>query len=252
MTQAFPLLLLLAQSPSPQPEVKIERLTWAKDVGGESPIRTIEVHNDFGDVRARLAPDRRLEMLAVVQRLDPGPEGVGFTVERRGDVVALTVAYPPGRVKDAVPDPPKASYDRLDLVIFIPEGVTFSAHTLRGLVEVRGLKSDVRAATRDGLIRVATSGSVQARTDSGEITASLDRSEGTGPLILQSVSGPIQAILAPAQGVDLEVHTSGRVTSDFPLKDEKGRRVGRRQGGPPRTLFIASRTGSVDLRRSDR
>jgi hypothetical protein len=248
----IPVLLAVLAQPSPQPEVKIERLTWVKEVDGEAPIRTIEVRNDFGDIRARLAPDRRLDMLAVVQRLDPGPDGVGFTVERRGSVVALTVAYPPGRVKDAVPDPPKASYDRLDLTIFVPEGVTLGAHTLRGMVEVRGLKSDVRAATRDGVIRVATTGSVQARTEEGEITASLDRSQGTGPLVLQSVSGPIQVILAPGPAVDVEVLTTGRVTSDFDLKDEKGHRVARRHGGPPRTLLISSQTGPVELRRSDR
>jgi hypothetical protein len=161
------LALAAAVQPAPPPEVKIERLTWAKDVDGDAPIRTIEVRNDFGDIRARLAPDRRLDMLAVVQRLDPGPEGVGFTVERRGDVVALTVSYPPGRVRDGEPDAPKTSYDRLDLTLFVPEGVTLGAHTLRGIVEVRGLRSDVRAATRDGSLTVATTGSLQARSAAG-------------------------------------------------------------------------------------
>lgn len=238
-----------AQAPSPRPDVRIERLTWTRDVDGDAPIRTIEVRNDFGDIRARLAPDRKLDLLAVVQRLDGGPEGVGFTVERRGGVVALTIAYPPGRVKDADPDPPKASYDRLDLTIFVPEGVTLGAHTLRGMVEARGLKSDVRAATRDGSVFVTTTGALQARSEGGEITANVAKSQGTRPLILQSVSGPIRVTIAPGPTVDVDVQTSGRITSDFPLRDEKGRKVAHRHGGAPRTLLIASETGSVEVQR---
>lgn len=235
------------------PDVKIERLTWVKDVDGESPIRTIEVRNDFGDIRARLAPDRRLDMLAVVQRLDAGPDHLGFTVERRGSSVALTVAYPPGRVKDGEPDPPKASYDRLDLTVFVPEGVVLGAQTLRGMIEGRGLKSDVNAATRDGSLFVATSGTLQARTEGGEITAALGKTHGSRPLVLQSVSGKILALLAPGPQMDIEVLTRGTVTSDFALKDEKGHRVARRQKKTaPRTLLVSSETGPVELRRADR
>src|SRR5688572_22669862 len=87
------------EEPRPHADLRIERLTWAREVDGDAPIRTLEVRNDFGDVRARLAPDRRLEALAVVQRLDQGKDAVGFTVERRGSVVALVVAYPPGRIR---------------------------------------------------------------------------------------------------------------------------------------------------------
>ena len=159
-------------SPSPR-AFAMDRLQWSKDVDGAEPITAIEVRNDFGDIRARAAGDRKLEATMVVQRLDLAGEKVGFTVERRGSVVALDVAYPPGRVRDSESHPAKDSYDRLDLVVFVPPGVTLRAQTLRGRVEARGLKSDVEASTLDGPIFVRTEGGVQARTDSGTVTAML-------------------------------------------------------------------------------
>src|SRR4029453_1062093 len=126
-----------APSPSPSPAraFDMDRLQWSKDVDGAEPITAIEVRNDFGDIRARGAGDRRLEATMVVQRLDTAGDKVGFTVERRGGVVALQIGNPPGRTPDSDPHPAKDSYDRLDLVVFVPRGVTLRAHTLRGRVE---------------------------------------------------------------------------------------------------------------------
>ena len=185
-------------SPSPSPALVLDRFTWDKEVDGPAPIRAVEVRNDYGDVRARFAGDRRLELHAVIQRLGV-PPGVGVTVERRGDVIALLVAYPPGRIQDAEPEPPKDSYDRLDLVVFVPAGVAFSGHTLRGMVEVRGLESDVRAATRQGPIEVRTTGAIEARSQSGNIAASVSATS-PGPFLFLSEAGSIRVTLPPQKG----------------------------------------------------
>jgi hypothetical protein len=214
-----------APSPSPSPapprEVRLERRQWSRSVEGPDPITAIEIRNDFGDIRARYAADRTLDASMVVQRLDPGPQGVGFTVERRGPALALVVAYPPGRIRDADPRPPKDRYDRLDLVIFVPAGVTLRAHTLRGLVEVRGLRSDVEAATLDGEILIAATGTIQARTSTGAITAtvSADALAGAGPpLLFQSASGPVSLILPAAGSAELRIDAGGAVTSKVELE----------------------------------
>jgi hypothetical protein len=247
-----------APSPSPAPrEVQLDRLQWGKDVDGPQPVTSIEVRNDFGDIRARAAGDRRLEATMVVQRLDPAGDKVGFTVERRGGTVALVVAYPPGRVRDTDPHPAKDSYDRLDLVVFVPAGVTLRAHSLRGRVEARGLKSDVEAATLDGPILVRTSGTVQARTGSGEITALLDAGQlGTAgaPLLFQSDSGPIEVTLPPQGEAELRVLTEGEIASRLNL--HRSRREGRTEATlgprkPARLVLVSSRTGKVTVERDE-
>lgn len=240
-------------SPSSKP-FALERVSWSKDADGPSPIRAIEVRNDYGDIRARLTQDRRIEAWGMIQRLGRGAEGVGLTVERRGGVVALLVACS-GRIQDALADPPKDSVDRLDLTVFVPAGVALGAQTLRGIVEARGLRSDVTAATLEGSIFVATTGSVQARSEGGALTVVLEAEAGTRPLVMETVSGPIDLTL-PA-GVDLEVRaeTAASLTSAFPLRYR--RTSGRRRatgtiGRPLRDLLVRSERGEVILRRGPR
>jgi hypothetical protein len=246
-------------SPSPPPrEPAIERLQWSKSVDGPEPITAFDVRNDFGDIRARGAGDRVLDVSMVVQRLDPAGDRVGFTVERRGGAVALVVSYPPGRIRDANPHPAKDSYDRLDLVVFVPAGVALRAHTLRGRVEARGLKSDVDATTEDGPIQVRVTGTTQARTVSGAITVLPDAATLVAagpPLVLQSVSGPIDVTLTGQPGAELRVETAGEVVTALPVRRSRhGDRTRVVSGPDPRAvrlLLISSQTGRVTIVRDD-
>jgi hypothetical protein len=254
--------LLQPPSPSPRPaagpsaprEVAIERLEWSRAVDGAEPITAIEIRNDFGDIRARPAGDRTLVASMVVQRLDPGPQRVGYSVERRGSTVALVVGYP-GRVQDADPLPRKDGYDRLDLAIYIPAGVALRAHTTRGLVEARGLRGDVEAATLDGSILLSASGTIRARTDTGDLTATVS-AEAFGapgpPLLFETRSGAINLIL-PAEGnAEVRVETSAAVTSKVDLRR---RAAGARTkatatlGAGERLVLVRSDTGRVHIDR---
>jgi len=257
MSVSLAALLASCLAAAAEREPAIERLQWSKAVDGPDPVTVLEVGNDFGDIRARLAMDRVLDASMVVQRLDPAGEKVGFTVERRGRAVALVVSYPPGRVRDAVAQPAKDSYDRLDLVVFVPAGVALRAHTLRGRVEVRGLKSDVEAATQDGPIFLRTAGTMQARTVSGEITAlPVAATMGTPgpPLLLQSVSGTITVTLEGRPYPELRVESGGAITTDLPVRRvAQGARVLATLAGTgsPRLLLVSSETGRVRVERDE-
>jgi hypothetical protein len=165
-------------------------------------------------------------------------------------VIALTTTYPPGRVQDADPDPPKASVDRLDLTVFVPQGVALDAHTLRGMVEARGLKSDVRAVTLAGPIFVSTSGGVRLRTQSGAIETFLSLAPGRGPLLLESESGAISASLPAQADLDLRVESAVPAVTDFKLAAPRDAGVQEgRLGSGGRTLLVYSASGRVEIRR---
>jgi hypothetical protein len=232
------------------PDIKLDHFNWEKGVDGEQPIRALRVFNDYGDVRARFAGDRNAAVSAVIQRL--GESGVGVTVERRGEVVAIHVAYPPGRVKDAQAQPAKDAHDRADLVVFVPEGVSFEAHTFRGMVEARKIRSDLRASTRDGSIFALTTGAVSARSDSGAITVFPGpAASGTAPLVLETRSGKIEVTLPEKGGdFDLRAETAGAIETDLGLTraERAGRHVATGTAGAGgRALLVSSETGQVAL-----
>jgi hypothetical protein len=253
-----PLLAGAAAVTVPAADLKIDRLHWEKDVDGPAPITRLEIRNDFGDVRARRAGDRRIEASAVVQRLDADPAGVGFTVERHGPVVALVVAYPPGHVRDADPNPPKDSYDRLDLVVYVPEGVALRAETLRGRIEIRGLKSDVEAATLDGPLSVVTTGSVRARTAGGAITAIVEASAlahpENGPMLFESGTGAITVTVPERAPIDLRAETSGPLSSELRMHRKQGARTRawKASGRSRRLVLVRSDSGAIQVLRDER
>jgi len=247
------------QSPSPaptaSPSVKpfaIERWTWGMEADGPPPVRTVEVRNDFGDIRVRFAGDRRIEASAAIQRLGPGPEDVGVTVERRGGAVVLTVTYPPGRIRDADPQPSKTSMDRLDLTLYLPEGVSLNARTFRGMVEARAVRSDVAAETLDGDITIITRRSAWARTAGGAMRVTLDADVAGGPNLLVSETGKIVLTLSAGVGVDLRAETGGAIRAGAPVavRQENGRsRAAGVIGVRRREVQIYSASGEVSIER---
>ncbi len=94
-------------------DLVIERLQWSKPVDGPEPITTFDVRNDFGDIRARRPGIGCSTCRWSSNGSTSAGDKVGFTVERRGNTIALVVSYPPGRVRDSVAQPAKDSYDRL-------------------------------------------------------------------------------------------------------------------------------------------
>ncbi len=236
--------------PAYAPDVKLERFEWEKEVDGEKPIHALRVFNDYGDIRARFAGDRRAAVWAVIQRL--GESGVGVTLERRGDVVAIHVAYPPGRKQDSDPEPRKDAHDRVDLVVYVPQGVSLEAHTFRGLFEARKLKSDLRASTRDGSIFALTTGAVSARSDSGSITVFPGAAApGGAPLVLETRSGAIEVTL-PEKGADFDLRAESAASIETDLALARASRGARHvatgtSGTGGRLLLATSESGRIGL-----
>jgi hypothetical protein len=152
----------------------------------------------------------------VIQRLGSDPD-VGVNVERHGDTLAVTVVSPPGRVSVDQAELAKTAVDRVDLVVYVPAQAAFDAESLRGMVEARGLKSDVRAVTGEGEIRVTTSAAVEARSRGGAVTVSMGR-EGSGPRRVESESGTLWVSLPDQGDYRLQVEAGGELSSEIELQ----------------------------------
>src|SRR5687768_6890902 len=115
------LLLLLSTRTFALPvkEFRIDRHDWQAEADLARAVKRIIVRNDYGDIRARSAGAGPLLVHTVIQRLGSGPD-IGVNVERHGEVLAVTVAAPPGRQAVAEERPAKTAVDRADLVVYVP------------------------------------------------------------------------------------------------------------------------------------
>ena len=232
----------------PVKEFRIDRFDWEAEAELAQAVKRIVVRNDYGDVRARLAGDGSILVHAVIQRLGTGPD-IGVNVERHGDALSVTVVAPPGRRAVSEERPAKTDVDRADIVVYVPQGAMLEATSLRGIVEAKRIDGSVDAETLDGEIRVDATGAVRARSVGGSITVVLGGAAAAASLI-ETRTGTAWLSLAEGSDYRLMVEPGGAVTSQIPLKEEKGgpRRRYTALGGAALTpVVVRSDWGDVEI-----
>jgi hypothetical protein len=245
--------LLGAQQPPPVEEA------WEK-ISSQS-FETIEagslvrVVNPFGAIHARFGGyENRVEILATVQRPKGGPSGPAVSISpTKGGGLEVTTA--PG----SEPDPPDGPRSRVDLVLFVPERAALDAETREDQINVKGLKGDVTARSEQGDIRIrSVEGRVRAKTTRGQIAASLEADVTSESQDLSTETGDIEVWLWEDADMEVEIATSGEISTDFTISIEHRRfeEPGKRAmatvgvGGPKLSLY--TKRGRVRLLRLQR
>lgn len=253
---AFACACVLAQEPGEESSGLKQTEQWIEHIehGG-----TVRVLNPFGNVYARFGGYAdEVEVLATIQHLEQGrprlevartPDG------RKG--LEVTVGFA-GRAAGARPEWAETR-DRVDLVVFVPQGAVFDVETRDGEIEVKGIEGDVAASSIHGNMRItAVKGRVRAKSARGRIAATLENGVTEEAQDLRTETGDIEVYLWEDAHMDVRLATSGEISTDFSIEIEHRRfeepgkqgraRVGK--GGPGLTL--ESKRGHLSLLRLQR
>jgi hypothetical protein len=253
----FVLLLALTAAPMAAQEHTADK-SWKKETLQEfvtiEPGGTVRVDNPFGRIYSRFGGyENKVEILATIQRLDHGLPELKIDYSRSGPGLDITVrAGDEGQEQKASVD----RGDRIDLVVFVPEGAPLDARTEEDLIDVKGLKGDVAARSKKGDIRIrAVKGRVTARTDRGQLSAALETAVTEKAQEFSSVTGDIEIYLWEDADMNVEIKTTGEISTDFSITiehhpfEEPGKHatavVGK--GGPRLSLY--SKRGRAKLLR---
>lgn len=223
--------------------------------------KAIEIKGVNGGIHAEAATGDTVEVTANKHGHDSDPSSVKIqAVEHEGGVTICAV-YPSAsgeRPNECKPgDEGHMSVHKNDVVVDftvkVPAGVRLAAKTVNGAVEADALRSDVRAVTVNGRVRVSTSGIAEASTVNGAITASMGSTNWSDELKFKTVNGSVELTLP--EGASTDVHAStvnGGISTDFPLTVH-GRLVARSingsigGGGGGRQLSLGTVNGSIRL-----
>ena len=227
------------------PEAERIDLSFTLPVG-----QPVEVDNPYGSVYLRFGGyAHQLDVRATVQQPDGAP-AFDFAPAASGGVFRVAPALPEG----ATP----AATQRIDLVLYVPEGHALRVRTAAGTIESRGVRADVdfRSLSGDILAR-GTAGAVQAETASGAIRVML---EPAAPGVRQRLStrtGDISVGVTDALGAALRLSSSGTLTTDYSLRidrrdgEEPDKRaqaeVGVAKGAQPGLIEVESLRGNLRL-----
>jgi hypothetical protein len=253
-TLALVTLLALATTPAlAQRPQDLARDSWS---GPITPGSTIRVDNPFGDTRLRHGgSESTLEVAAILQQLAIDGSRLELRVDIGEDEAVITVARInlDGEVTTEVPRGDKA---RADLALMIPEGTTVAVRGGTGLVEARGVRTDVDLRTTSGTIRAAsTRGAITAHSDRGAMEITLETGVTKKPQKLSSVTGSITVFTAADNDLDVTMKTSGTLTTDFTLNvdhrdnEEPNKTATAKIGRGGASLELTSKRGDLALRR---
>lgn len=173
--------------------------------------QTIHVDNRYGSVYLRFGGyEDQLDIRSTVQQ----PEGAA--------AIEFKPAAQGGRF-EAVPRLPEgvalAEGQRIDLVLYVPKDHAVTVRTLFGMIESRGLKSDIDLSADTGEIAVrGTAGTVQARTGEGRIEVTLE--DGARPGSVQrliSRTGSVAVNVSDKLDAEVTMSTSHQFSTDYSL-----------------------------------
>ena len=216
--------------------------------------QAIDVVNPYGSVRLRYGNiAHTLEYRSILQQ-PAGAAEIAIDAAAKGDRYLIAPRLP----KDAV----LAEGQRLDLVLYVPEGHVPNVETTFGSIDSRDVASDVvlRSASGDISVR-GTRGAVAAETDGGRIEAMLANVAPAGSRqSLRTRSGAIIVGVGDRLGAEVVMSTSAMIGSDYSVSiehddrsepDKTGRsRIGVDAGTePPAHLELRSLIGDIRLLR---
>ena len=222
------------------------------------PGGTLRVRNPFGNVHARFGGyENEVEILTTTQRLEQDLPELRVDLRTGPDGMQIDVEFE-RKANQAAP-PTGGTRDRVDLVLFVPQGVTLDVETSDGTIEAKKLKSDLFAASINGDLNIhSIAGRVRAKTVHGRITARIENGATDEPQDLVTSTGDIEVHLWEDARFNVELATSGEISTDFSLKIEHRRFEEPKKiawatlgdGGPE--LKLHSKQGRVRLLRLQR
>lgn len=255
-------LPLSSVEPGPTPE-RVEvggaraGLQWE---GSLAPGSELAVYAAHGPIEAAGVVGGTARVVGYATDLRPGQVPVRLvTVEEEGTRAVCLLPRggrcTPGGIV-GLADDVRASVQRTEVVVQVPDGVSLRAGSHHGSLALEGIRGDVRAFTRLGGIQVTAEGAVRARTDNGAIDVTMGRTDWTGELAVESGGGQVQLRLPSSASTRIAARTaSGGVISEFPIElqpsEDGGGTAAGTIGRGGRDLTVGTANGRIAILRTD-
>ncbi len=174
----------------------------------------IQVDNPYGSVYMRFGGyEHQLDIRSTVQQPD-GAASIAFQPAARDGRFEVAPRLPEG--VELAPG------QRIDLVLYVPKGHAVTVRTASGVIESRGVKSDLDLGTDAGEIAVrGTAGTVQARTGDGRIEITLEDQAPPGSIqSITSRTGTVAVNVSDKLNAEVRMSTSQQFATDYSIAVE--------------------------------
>lgn len=229
---------------TPITEATIERAVEMREIVAKQPIR---FDNPYGDVRVRFGGyAQTLEWRTVAQNSDASDKIV--VTGSSADVYLISARLPSGVVL--------APGQRVEITAYVPQGHDVEVVTERGLIDVRGLKGNLKARSVAGNITFrGIEGLIDVETGAGHIEGQLDPAPAGSQQRIATSTGNILLGLVDGLNAQLAMASSGVFATEFSIKidplagQEPNKSATAVIGKPESNVEVVSKRGEIRLLR---
>lgn len=209
--------------------------------------QTVLIDNPYGDVRVRFGGyESLLEWRTVAQN---GAAAHKIAVNgTAGDSYVVRARLPDGVTL--------ATAQRVDITVYVPKDHDVEVVTERGLIEARGLQSNLKARSAGGDITFrGIKGLIDVETGSGLVEGQINAAPGNSQQRVATTTGNIILGLVEDLNATLNLATSGVFATEFSLRidPQTGQEPNKSAlaviGKPESNIEVVSKRGEIRLLR---
>lgn len=200
-------------------------LNTMKDALAVADGDVLSFRHPYGDVRIESADTDRIQVTAIAQYRSDDPRVPQMRLVKGEPVdgkashqLIIEFAYLEIAENEAWDN------RRIDVGLFIPEGLQLEIETVNGLIETKSLKARTSLKSLTGDIEYKGTADIKAHTERGDILAHI-RQTGPSHLVeLSTLTGDIRSLFLEGANAQINLVTRGPITTDYSI--EIDRKVG--------------------------
>lgn len=173
-----------------------------------TPDAHLSIQNRWGDIRLRNHAEPFVRIDAAIQRIGLQAPAPSFVTAETVHAYAVEVQAPEGRLE------PRNI--RVDIVAFIPQGMSATLLTIDGAVESKKTHNKLLINTDSGAVKVTNQGELRAISRSGAIQAQ-PMAPGWGGVELHT-AGDVTLFVPDSPHVSIHILRAMSVDSEFPMR----------------------------------
>lgn len=193
-------------------DVVIEQYKWQGAIPSSGQVKVI---NPFGSISVKNINQPIVAVTGAMQLIGHSPTKAKIITKQEHGVQIIEVTYPEGNS-----DVLGQRTGRVDLGIFVPQGVALTLITNFGDIKSRKLKSNVIAKTYSGKIKIGSSATIQAQTHTGDIKLTIQKDNSKNARFVENSKTRFNTVTSTAGNI--QVYLQDNVNISLAANSQRG------------------------------
>lgn len=201
-----------------QKNIPVAIIKQQNDIPVWASLKILTIINNHGNIFIRHTDEPYIGVLSNMQMIGQNPEQGEINIGQNNNTINITVDYPSDKVIGINTLINGHKKGRVDLVVFVPNGIRLNLTSTYGSINIKRLSNNVKVTTSSGKVKISGSGQANIKTTTGDIFAYLYHPSWEKASSIDSINGNIVFTFSDIQNLNLAVRSEASIQNNFKAK----------------------------------